>query len=1395
MKRRTATCCSLIRCVFAALTLIVSQSVSHAQSGALTFSENAQQYVAVPDFDTLGFTTEVTVEFWARFTTTMPDQTAFGLEPDVPGNRFLAHLWGLGERIYWDFGDIDNDGRVSFANSGGPTAGWTHYAFVASQSGNFMKIYIDGAEVASLASFNAFEITGASALRIGSGSGDYFDGSIDDFRVWNVVRTPAEIAAARTGALVGDEPGLRLYFKFDEPSGNIAVNSATATLGAYNGTLINGAARIRIHTVTSTADSGPGTLRQAVLDAASDDTIFFDSTVFATAQTITLTSGEITLNKSLTIDGSARSSQVTISGGNASRIFYVNSGQTVALKGLTLTDGNGTGAGINPAGGAIFAVGPLMLTQCILSGNSATLGGAIYTGLSPLTLTQCILSGNSVDGVGGAIYANGPATLTHCTLSGNSGMMAATEGGAIFSLRTLTLTHCTLSGNSAHAGGAIFGASSTLTHCTLSGNSATSNGAFGGFGGAIYNDGTLTLTQCTLSGNSADISGGAIFNEGTLTQTHCTLSGNSASSTGGAIWNTAGPLLLTNSVVAGNTAPSAADIYNTDILTRVGANIVQSLINEGPVNGSGTISNAAPQLAALGNYGGPTQTMPPLAGSPAIDGVPAGSEVAGLITDQRGTGFPRVVDGDGNGSALADIGAVEAQTTLIVTHNRDDGSYGSLRYAVFGAAAGATITFAPGLSGDTINLVAAKGEIVLSRSVIIDASDLSGGVTIHGGPGPNRIFTVSSGQTVALQGLTLAGGNSIGATNPGLGGAIYNSGTLVLTQCTLSGNFANTNGGAIFSDATLTLTQCTLSGNSTLYGGAIGNGGTLVLTQCTISRNSASVYGGAIYNFAPLTLTNSIVGSNNAPDGADIFNTSTVTRVGANIVKVLFNDGGTVNGAGTISFTSPQLSPLGHYGGATQTMPPRLGSPAIDGVPAGSEVAGLTTDQRGFPRLTGAQVDIGAVEIALIVTNNLDDGSIGSLRQVVQGAPDGATVIFAPGLDGSTITLDAAKGEIVLRHSVIIDASDLSGGVTIDGGPGSNRIFFVSSGQTVALEGLTLTGGGGVGMNSNNSGGAIYNHSGTLTLTRCTLFGNFADIYGGAIYSNGPLTLTQCTLSRNSTALGGAIWAGSTQPLTLTQCTVSRNFAAQGGAIYNGQLTLTLINSIISGNRYGPGAGADILNMGALVPVGANIVASIFNEGGFVYDPGTISTADPLLAPLGHYGGPTQTMALLPTSPARDAAAVLSPALTGDQRGFPIVGPPDIGAYEAGTFTNYNAWIWESLPTAGDRTINDPLHAASFDYDSDGVTNGIEWIARTNPGDPASYLHITQTTHTGNAGSGTLSVTFPSVLGREYTVEASADLIVWVSISAPTAGTGNPLTLTVSYESFPTLFVRVRVGP
>jgi hypothetical protein len=327
----------------------------------------------------------------------------------------------------------------------------------------------------------------------------------------------------------------------------------------------------------------------------------------------------------------------------------------------------------------------------------------------------------------------------------------------------------------------------------------------------------------------------------------------------------------------------------------------------------------------------------------------------------------------------------------LVTSLADSGA-GSLRQLAQSVLSGATITFATNLSGGTILLT--SGAMNLAGDVTIDASALTNGIQINGNNAA-PIFNVASGATVVMKRLTLTNAY---AGAEGYGGAISISGTLTMNDCTLSGNRtdAGLSGGAIANYGNLTMNRCTLSGNISGFGGAIentvtcalvnctfsgniaqvdsgavdNNMGALALAQCTISGNTAATStsgaGGGIENYmGTMAMTNCIVAGNVSDSGMglDIYNfEATITVGGTNIVEDLFEDGGgTTTGSGTILNVNPLLNVLGNYGGFTQTAPPRGGSPAIDG---GNDAAasGLTTDQRGYARKSGAHVDIGAVE-------------------------------------------------------------------------------------------------------------------------------------------------------------------------------------------------------------------------------------------------------------------------------------------------------------------------------------------------------------------------------------------------------------------------------------------------
>ena len=421
---------------------------------------------------------------------------------------------------------------------------------------------------------------------------------------------------------------------------------------------------------------------------------------------------------------------------------------------------------------------------------------------------------------------------------------------------------------------------------------------------------------------------------------------------------------------------------------------------------------------------------------------------------------------------------------------------------------------------------------------------------------------------------------------------------------------------------------------------------------------------------------------------------------------------------------------------------------------------------------------------------NANSAGAGSLRQAIADAaafPGAATVTFAPGLSGQTIAL---ASEIVVSNpnGVVLDASALTGGLTISGN-GASRLFTVNAGSSCTMRGLTLVGGV-----TTTDGGAISN-GGRLLLDRCTLTGNTAN-RGGAIFSsttsdfNATQTnLVYCTVSGNTaTTVGGGVFNfnGLT---TLTHCTVAGNSApagfGSGVASYADGFTPTQPRATIIGQNVN--SDVDLYSgngTNSFQSSGTNVIGS-GNAVGAFNGTGDVTGAAPLLAPLDYYGGPVRTMALRPGSPARDAA--FGTATTADQRGFPIVGTPDIGAYEAGTFTAYLAFIWELLPA----TATTSAYAGSVDYDGDGETNYEEWIALTNPASPASYLHITSTVRNGN----NLEATFPTVVGRNYALEFSYDLSAW-SVIGTYAGTGTPVVAAVGPVSGNAqFFLRVRTPP
>ena len=459
--------------------------------------------------------------------------------------------------------------------------------------------------------------------------------------------------------------------------------------------------------------------------------------------TITLDSVQGPLIVASTFTGPGASA-LTISGNNTGPIM-VAAGDT-SISGVTLAGGMGTGNGAY-AGGITNQVN-LVITNVTFTGNGGPVSGGAIVNTGTLTLTGCTFSNNTVVGNGGAIdnRSGGTVTVTNSTFSGNH----AIQGGAIANENGGTLT---------------------VTNSTFSGN------VVGNTGGGLYNLGTMMVTNSTLTGNNADATGGGggIATFRTLTVTNSTLTGNYGGQGGGGIIKFAGTLSVTNSIIAGNTAT-----FNPDL--------------DGSASGGHNLIGGTPRLGTLGNYGGTTQTIPLLPGSPALDAgddatcAATGSDAVSNL-DQRGITRPQ--------GAHCDIGSVEARFTLTASGGTPQSANFSTAFATplavtltspdgISPLSGAIVTFTPPVSGASATLASSPATTNASGGASVTA-------TANGTVGTYSVTASTPGASAVTFALTNAGLTGIGPAAGSTGGGNtvtltgVGFGTAATTQVLLDG--------------------------------------------------------------------------------------------------------------------------------------------------------------------------------------------------------------------------------------------------------------------------------------------------------------------------------------------------------------------------------------------------------------------------------------------------------------------------------------------------------------------------------------------------------------------------------------------------------------------------------
>lgn len=430
---------------------------------------------------------------------------------------------------------------------------------------------------------------------------------------------------------------------------------------------------------------------------------------------------------------------------------------------------------------------------------------------------------------------------------------------------------------------------------------------------------------------------------------------------------------------------------------------------------------------------------------------------------------------DDAGSSACDGNGICTLRSAIAQANTQGAGDISVDTSQFQGSAPFTLTLAGGaLDLSSFINIAGPG----AANLIISANQLS------------SVFTVEPGAIATISGVTATDGNSAGN-----GGGIENAGMLALTNVAVRNSSAAASGGGIYSTGTLTVNASTISGNSaTLNGGGLANGGTMTVYDSTVSGNTASGNGGGISNSGALTAPQSTLAGNSAVDGAAIENQVTGTlllvqstlsgntatagggttisnanaannavAISDSIVAGNISPGGDCPDCGPqspfnvhdISAATLQLGALADNGGATKTMAPLAGSPAIGagsvalaqnpGVPQS-----LANDQRGegFVRVVNGSVDLGAVQA--------NAGPASTLAIDVAGT---ATAGEASSVTVNVLT-QSGNPAATYTGTVHFDTDDdqaiLPGDYTFVAGDGGSHVFSVTL-KTSGYQYVTVT--------------------------------------------------------------------------------------------------------------------------------------------------------------------------------------------------------------------------------------------------------------------------------------------------------------------------------------------------
>lgn len=1036
---------------------------------------------------------------------------------------------------------------------------------------------------------------------------------------------------------------------------------------------------------------GACTLREAITAAngnGEDDAIFFDQAVFGFANQIDLNGTalpSVAAGTKLSINGPGRN-LLTISASNASSLIENGSNARLTIYNLTIRATN------DATNGAVRNSGFLTLENVDFRDNQGANGTSALVNFASASINNCTFQNNF--NYARVIYNRVNMSITNSTFTGN----ASGSGTSILQNNAgiMTVTRTSIRNNNSRAvyndSLATVTADLTVTESDFSGNisSNTSNG-----GGAILNTGTVTISSSALASNIANRGGAIASEQGSVTLTNATIYGNQATETnanysdalgGGGLWlqNTSATIInstiykndsmvdtgglkkigtttinVANTIIAGNTARTVSyfgiPINNPDAygsFTTRGGNIIGVTSPNGVTLNGGWSTNVGDKIdvnvasiglsTTIGNNGGFAPTV-------ALNC--CGLAVGGGRT-QGQSGFP---------TPTADARRVPR----VNNSGFDRNDAGAFQYAEM-----LPVTSVPDLTNLSDTGISSADNITNSRAPVFKISGAIPNAKVYllkNSTGFMDAFADANGEVLFTDNAPLANGTVNYSTKQEIPGAGSPEGTA------------------------LTVTYDTTAPTATINQ---ANGQLDPATAQPVNFNAA--FSETVYNFDASDV--SLAGSTADLSAVDV----SLSGSGANYIVSVEN----ILTIGKIVADIPADT-------------------ATDAAGNGNTAAGSSDRTVAFIGNGQVFVNKTANSNSCIAANCSLRGAVGLIQSLAlpstnininfnveandAGCENGVCRINLGGseleIKNSTVTIDGAGA-----NKIVVSGNNLS------------RVIYNQPNASLTLKNLTVSDGNATSSlrpAENGDGGGITN-LGTMRLENVTVSNNSANLYNGAIRNLGALSIFNSTVNGNNAAYNSSFGTtggiGSSGTLIVVNSTVSGNRAHNnasnsGGGIWSSG-SLTVVNSTITDNQANTSpnnqsaggirntaaaAQTNIRNsivaanrqnstvpdvLGTFNSLGNNFIGNNPAGSGFgAADDKTGSGANPLdpkIAPLGNYGGATQTHALLNNSPAKDAGndCVFSGGcgygfglLTNDQR---VISAPrkigvsvDIGAFES----------------------------------------------------------------------------------------------------------------------------------